>query len=79
MIKSQFLKIEEDVKIMRKHGDNTEVLFGFNFPVNVCKNPECGQEFILLKVMDSGEVWEQIGNGMGKLHCPYCKEKVGVK
>lgn len=55
------------------------VNFGVKLPVNVCKNSNCGQEFILLKVRHDDDVWEQVGNGMGLLHCPYCAEKVGIK
>ena len=61
---------------MRKHGEQININFGVNLPVNVCKNPECMQEFIVLKVRDNGEVWEQVGNGMGLFHCPYCTEVV---
>lgn len=64
---------------MREHGEKIEVNFGITMPVNVCKNPECMQDFIVLNVKENGDVWEQVGNGYGGLHCPYCTQKVGVK
>ena len=57
---------------MRKHGDKVEVSFNTQLPVNVCS--KCHAEFILFYV-SSNEVWEQIANGFGILHCPYCGEK----
>jgi DNA-directed RNA polymerase subunit RPC12/RpoP len=64
---------------MRKHGEEIEVNFGITLPVNVCKNPNCMADFIVLRVLENGNVWEQVGNGIGLLRCPYCGEKVGIK
>ncbi|RYI30473.1 hypothetical protein EVU96_08655 [Bacillus infantis] len=63
---------------MRKHGERITVNFGIDLTVNVCKNPKCEAEFILHRVMHNGDVWEQTGNKIGLLHCPYCSEKVGA-
>ncbi|MBB6176397.1 DNA-directed RNA polymerase subunit RPC12/RpoP [Anoxybacillus tengchongensis] len=59
--------------VMRKHGDKVEVSFNIQLPVNVCS--KCRAEFILFYV-SSNEVWKQLANGFGILHCPYCGEKV---
>ncbi len=61
--------------MMRKHGEKVEVSFNVRIPVNVCN--KCREEFILLRVVDhSNEIWEQVANGLGLLHCPYCGEKL---
>lgn len=61
---------------MREHGEKIEVNFGYTFPINVCK--KCEVEFIILRVLSNGNVWEQTGNKLGLLRCPYCGEKVGI-
>ncbi|AXM88482.1 hypothetical protein B379_04310 [Anoxybacillus ayderensis G10] len=60
---------------MRKHGDKVEVSFNVQLPINVCS--KCHVEFVLLYVADHcNEIWEQVANGFGLLHCPYCGEKL---
>jgi hypothetical protein len=64
---------------VREHGEKIVVDFGVKLPVNVCKNPECRKEVVILFVRENGDVWEQIGNKFGGLYCPYCTRELGRK